>query len=107
VRRAGIAAYADEGHVKEVRALYRRKRETLLPALDAAGLRLAGGDATFFLWLAVGGRSEDAARRLLERGLLVAPGSLFGPAGEGHARLARVPSQTDCERVAEILRGGR
>jgi len=41
VRRAGIAAYADEGHVKEVRALYRRKRETLLPALDAAGLRLA------------------------------------------------------------------
>jgi len=75
----------------------------LLPALEAAGLRLAGGDATFFLWLAVDGPSEDAARRLLDRGLLVAPGSFFGPAGEGYLRLALVPSRTDCERAAAIL----
>ena len=76
-----------------MRDLYRRKRETLLPVLEAKGLRLAGGDATFFLWLAVEGPSEPFARRLLEHGLIVAPGSFFGPEGEGYVRLALVPTQ--------------
>ena len=73
-----------------------RKRETLLPALEAQGLRLAGVDATFYLWLAVGGPSEAFARRLLEHGVVCAPGSFFGPAGEGYVRFALVPTQ---ERV--------
>jgi len=103
VQRAGIAALGDERHVEQVREVYRRKRATLLPALEEAGLRPAGGDATFFLWLAVDGPSEDVARGLLERGLLVAPGSFFGPAGEGYLRLALVPSQADCERAAAVL----
>jgi acetylornithine aminotransferase len=103
VQRASVAAWSDEAHVAEVREVYRRKRETLLPALEAAGLRSAGGDATFFLWLAVEGPSEPFARRLLERGILVAPGSFFGPAGEGYVRLALVPTLEDCERAAGLL----
>ncbi|MBV8394814.1 MAG: aminotransferase class I/II-fold pyridoxal phosphate-dependent enzyme [Actinobacteria bacterium] len=105
VQRAGLAAYADEAHVEAVRSVYRRKREVLLPALEAAGFRSAGGDASFFLWLAVDEPSEKVARRLLERGLLVAPGSFFGPAGEGYVRLALVPDEDDCRRAAAILLG--
>src|SRR5262245_1131894 len=104
VQRASVAAWSDEEHVDAVREVYRRKRETLLPALESAGLRLAGGDATFFLWLAVDGPSETVARRLLEQGILVAPGSFFGPAGEGYVRLALVPTQVECERAAALLR---
>ena len=70
--------------MQDVRALYRRKREIVLPALEAGGLRLAGSAATFYLWLDVGGPSEPFARRLLERGIVCAPGSFFGPAGEGY-----------------------
>jgi succinyldiaminopimelate transaminase len=103
VQRAGIAALGDEDHVADVRADYRRKRETLLPVLEEKGLRSAGGDATFFLWLAVEGASEAFALRLLEHGILVAPGAFFGPSGEGYVRMALVPSQADCERAAEIL----
>ncbi len=103
VQRAGIAALSDERHVEAVRDLYRRKRDTLLPVLGQKGLRLAGGDATFFLWLAVEGSSEDFARRLLDHGILVAPGAFFGPDGEGYVRMALVPSQDDCERAARIL----
>jgi acetylornithine aminotransferase len=106
VQRASVAAWSDEAHVEDVRAVYRRKRETLLPALGLAGLRVAGGEATFFLWLGVDGPSEPFARRLLDRGILVAPGSFFGPAGEGYVRVALVPSQADCERAAAILRSG-
>ncbi len=103
VQWAGIAALGDEEHVHEVREVYRRKRDTLLPVLERKGLRLAGGDATFFLWFAVDGGAEAFARRLLDSGLLVAPGSFFGPDGEGYVRMALVPTQAECERAAEIL----
>jgi acetylornithine aminotransferase len=104
VQRASVAAWSDDRHVEDVRALYRRKRETLLPALLEKGLRLAGSEATFYLWVDVGGPSEPFARRLLERGIVVAPGSFFGPSGEGYVRFALVPTQAECERAAAILR---
>jgi succinyldiaminopimelate transaminase len=104
VQRASVAAWSDDRHVEDVRALYRRKRETVLPALEERGLRLAGSEATFYLWLDVGGSSEEFARRLLGHGLVVAPGSFFGEAGEGYVRLALVPTQEECERAAAIIR---
>ena len=104
VQRASVAAWSDDSHVEDVRALYRRKRETLLPALLEKGLRLAGSEATFYLWIDVDGPSEPFARRLLEHGIVVAPGSFFGPAGEGYVRFALVPTQAECERAAAILR---
>jgi len=104
VQRASVAAWSDDSHVEDVRALYRRKRETLLPALEAGGLRLAGSQATFYLWCDVGGSSEAFARRLLGHGIVVAPGAFFGAAGEGYVRFALVPTQAECERAAAILR---
>ncbi|MDP9383739.1 MAG: aminotransferase class I/II-fold pyridoxal phosphate-dependent enzyme [Actinomycetota bacterium] len=107
VQRAAVAAWGDEAHVEEVRALYRAKRDVLLPALEAAGLRHAGGDATFFLWLA---GAEEAAAELLEEGLVLAPGSFFGDGGAGYARLALVPTLAECERAAGLIsrwRAGR
>ncbi len=104
VQRASVAAWSDDSHVEGVRALYERKRNTVLPALEAGGLRLAGSDATFYLWVDVGGPSEPFCRRLLENGIVAAPGSFFGAAGEGYARFALVPTQAQCERAAEILR---
>jgi succinyldiaminopimelate transaminase len=104
VQRASVAAWSDDTHVDDVRALYRRKRDTLLPALEEAGLRLAGSTATFYLWLDVGGSSEEFAQRLLEHGVVCAPGSFFGAAGEGYVRFALVPTQEECERAAGIVR---
>jgi acetylornithine aminotransferase len=104
VQRASVAAWSDDDHVEAVRGLYRRKRETLLPALEERGLRLAGSEATFYLWMDVGGPSEEFARRLLGHGVVVAPGSFFGAAGEGYVRFALVPTQQECERAAAILR---
>jgi acetylornithine aminotransferase len=104
VQHASVAAWSDDGHVEDVRALYARKRETVLPALEERGLRLSGSEATFYLWVDVGGSSEEFARRLLGHGIVVAPGSFFGDAGEGYVRLALVPTQEECERAAAILR---
>ena len=103
VQRAAIAAWGDEGHVEDVRARYRAKRDLLLPVLERGGLRSAGGDASFFLWLDAGPDAEQRAARLLEEGVVLTPGSFFGPAGEGFLRLALVPSLEECERAAERL----
>jgi aspartate/methionine/tyrosine aminotransferase len=106
VQRAAMAAWGDEEHVGEVRARYRAKRDALLPALLAAGLRDAGGPASFFLWLALpdGGDDEAWALDLLNRtGIVVAPGSFFGPGGAGHVRVALVPTLEACHRAAELL----
>ncbi len=109
IQRAASAAWSDEEHVIEVRERYREKRDALLPALLAAGLRPSGGDASFFLWLRVpkGEDAEAYALALLdEHGIAVAPGPYFGPGGEGHVRIALVPTPEDCRRAAERLASG-
>ena len=105
VQRASIVAWGDETHVERVRDIYRRKRDVLLPVLQSKGIRVAGSVATMYLWLEVPGdeSSEEFAARLLERGLIVSPGSFFGPAGEGYWRMALVATEEECRRAAAIL----
>jgi succinyldiaminopimelate transaminase len=105
VQRASIAAWEDEAHVERTRDVYRRKRDLLLPVLARKGIRVAGSEATMYLWLETpaGETSERLAERLLEAGLIVSPGSFFGPSGHGYWRLALVPTEQECARAAEIL----
>jgi acetylornithine aminotransferase len=105
VQRAAVAAWNDEDHVVEARERYRRKRGVITGALTRKGLRIAGGPATMYLWVEVPGGepSEALALRLLERGIVVAPGAYLGPSGEGYVRFALVPTEEDCRDAAEIL----
>ena len=46
-------------------------------------------------------------QRLLDHhGIVIAPGPYFGPGGEGHVRIALVPTPEDCRRAAERLASG-
>ena len=101
VQRASVVAWNDEEHVTETRERYRRKRDVLLPVFERKGVRIAGGSATMFLWLEA--PSNDIVERLLERGIIVSPGTFFGPAGEGYFRIALVPTVEECQRAAEIF----
>jgi acetylornithine aminotransferase len=99
VQRASVVAWDDERHVEETRARYRAKRDVLIPAIDACGWEIVASEATMYLWVT----GPDPAA-LLERGLIVSPGEMFGPSGEGYVRFALVPTLEECERAAEILR---
>jgi succinyldiaminopimelate transaminase len=106
VQRASVAAWNDEEHVGENRARYAAKRRVFLDLFARHGVHVAGSAATFYLWVEVpGGRpSRDWALELLERlGVVVAPGSFFGPQGEGYVRIALVPRLDECERAAAML----
>jgi succinyldiaminopimelate transaminase len=107
VQRASVVAWGDEEHVARTRERYARKRALLLGLFERAGIRVAGSGATMYLWLAVpaGETSESFAARLLEHGILVAPGSYLGAAGEGYVRVALVPSEEECAEAVAILEG--
>ncbi|HEY3096307.1 MAG TPA: succinyldiaminopimelate transaminase [Acidimicrobiia bacterium] len=100
VQAAAAAALADDAHVDEQRERYARRRALAVDVLRACDLVHDGGPSTFYLWLRDADGGEDGwsiARRLAERGLLVAAGELYGPGGAAHVRLSL--TQTD-ERLA-------
>jgi acetylornithine aminotransferase len=106
VQRASVAAWNDEEHVEDVRRGYAAKRNVFVELFTRRGVSIAGSVATFYLWVRVppGRASLDWAIELLDRaGIVVAPGSFFGPGGEGYVRMAMVPPLDDCERAAAIL----
>ena len=106
VQRASVVAWSDERHVEETRTRYRAKRDVLMPVLAAAGWEVVASEATMYLWVAVptGEAAEAVALRLLEYGVIVSPGTFFGPSGEGYIRFALVPTLEECERAASILK---
>jgi aspartate/methionine/tyrosine aminotransferase len=40
---------------------------------------------------------------LLQRGVIVSPGTFFGPSGAGYIRFALVPTLDECRRAAAML----
>ena len=106
VQRASVAAWHDETHVEDNRRRYGTKRRVFLELFERRGIEIAGSEATFYLWVKVpgGGRSMDWALELLDRaGVVVAPGSFFGPEGEGFVRIAMVPTVAECREAAEAI----
>jgi acetylornithine aminotransferase len=105
VQRASVVAWGDEEHVERARASYARKRALFLDLFAQIGLRDAGGPATMYLWVATptDETAEAFATRLLEHGVIVAPGSFLGASGEGYVRFALVPTEDECRRAVEIL----
>src|SRR5699024_10472705 len=90
VQAALAAALADDAHVATQRERYRARREELLAACAAAGLRNdPASEAGLYLWATLGGADADGraiVAALAERGILVAPGEFYGPAGTRHVR---------------------
>ena len=105
VQRASVAAWNDEAHVVEQRERYAARRALFLQLFRASGVEIAGSVSGMYLWVGVpGGRpSATWALELLDRGIVVAPGSFFGPEGEGYVRMAMVPTLEDCVRAVDIL----
>jgi acetylornithine aminotransferase len=102
VQRASVVAWNDERHVAKTRDRYRAKRDVLLPVLKRKGWQVVASEATMYLWVAVPDAST-LAEQLLSQGVLISPGTYFGPSGAGYVRFALVPTLDECERAAAIL----
>ena len=88
VQAAAAAALDDDAHVDEQRERYARRRSLLSAALAVAGFQVSHSNAGLYLWVTREESCWDSVSWLAERGILVAPGSFYGPAGAEHIRVA-------------------
>jgi N-succinyldiaminopimelate aminotransferase len=110
VQAASIAAWNDETHVVQNRALYRAKFERVTPLL-AGSLDVALPDAGFYLWAGVPGGDDVAfaLRLLAQYNVTVLPGSLLAREahgsnpGAGRVRLALVAGLDECLEAAQRI----
>jgi LL-diaminopimelate aminotransferase len=92
VQKAGAAALdRSEELVAPIRTELQRRRDAAVTALRRVGFTVEPPKAAMYLWvpLPAGVQSAAFARQALEdTGVVVLPGSAFGPAGEGFFRIA-------------------
>lgn len=103
VQAAMVAGLSDESHVDAQRARYRGRRAVLRAALLDAGFEVSHSEAGLYLWATRGEDSWATLDWFAERGVLVAPGSFYGPAGERHVRLALTAPDERVEAVVGRL----
>ncbi len=92
IQRAGAAALKHyPSWVSTMRGIYQERRDRLVDGLHSLGWSLEKPRATFYLWVPIpeGQTSESFARALLvDCGLLVIPGTIYGDYGEGFVRMS-------------------
>jgi succinyldiaminopimelate transaminase len=101
IQAAMTVALGDDAHVAAQRATYGRRRGALLPALRDAGFDVSASEAGLYLWATRGEASLETIAWLADRGILGAPGSFYGLAGDHHVRLALTAPD---ERIASAVR---
>ena len=112
VQRAAIAAITgDQACVRDTCLAYQERRDAICDGLRSIGWNVGKGPATMFVWAGIPDNfasSQEFVTELVNRsGVLVTPGSAFGPSGEGFVRLAFVQSvETINEAVTAIKNSG-
>jgi len=104
VQEAMRVALGDDEHVAAQKDLYRGRRERLLPALEAFGLRIEHSEAGLYLWATAGEDTWTTVGRLADLGIVVGPGSFYGTAGEGYVRVALTAPDERIDAAVERLR---
>ncbi|MGU3497414.1 succinyldiaminopimelate transaminase [Mycobacterium sp. C31M] len=102
IQAAMVAGLEDDEHVAVQREKYARRREVLLPALQKTGFTIDHSEAGLYLWATRGEPCRDTLAWLAQRGILVAPGEFYGPAGAQHVRVAL--TATDGRIAAAVAR---
>ncbi len=103
VQAAAIVGWDSDGHVAERNAVFSQKRRILRAAFEDRGYEVVGSTAGLYLWVKV---ADDLALAdtLMSNRIMVTPGRVFGPGGEGYIRLALVPTIEECAHATEEIR---
>ncbi len=111
VQIAGIIALNElDESVRNITAIYKHRRDTLIDGLKRAGWSIEKPRATMFVWARIPepfigmGSLEFSKLLLKEAKVAVSPGIGFGDTGEGHVRFALVENE---HRINQAVRGIR
>ncbi len=104
VQLAGAAALLGPREpIEEMNAVYGRRRDLVVAALREIGVEVAPPRGTIYVWAPVpaGHTSASFAEHVLEEAaVVVSPGSMYGPSGEGWFRISLT---TPDERISEAM----
>ena len=105
IQAALAATLADDQHVMVQRERYAERRSALRKAFERAGFRIDYSEGSLYLWAS---RDEDCWQTVADlaaRGVLVAPGAFYGPAGARHVRVALTATDERVDAAARRLAG--
>ena len=103
-----IALNEDQGCVREIAEVYRKRRDALIQGLKRVGWEIEKPKGTMFVWAEIPKPfkkmgSIDFSKLLLREGkVAVSPGVGFGKYGEGYVRFALVENET---RIKQAVKG--
>lgn len=104
LQRAAVTALTGpQDVVREMAATYQARRDALVAGLRSAGWEVPLPRATMFLWARIPHGDDDLAfctGLLEETGVVLTPGSGFGPGGKGYVRMALVQPVARLEEAA-------
>ncbi|MEV5318481.1 bifunctional succinyldiaminopimelate transaminase/glutamate-prephenate aminotransferase [Streptomyces sp. NPDC052687] len=100
---AVVAALGDDEHVRVQRERYAARRTALREALLGHGFRIEHSEAGLYLWATRDESCWDTVAHLAERGVLVAPGDFYGPAGDRFVRVALTATDERVRAAVERL----
>jgi alanine-synthesizing transaminase len=107
---AAAALNGPDDCIKEMRAIYKRRRDVLVESFRAAGWEIPPPRATMFAWAPIPEKfralgSLEFSKLLIEKAdVAVAPGIGFGEYGDDYVRLALVENE---QRIRQAARGLR
>lgn len=111
---ASIAAWSDEQHVRDNRALYRQKFDAVLEILGPSsglGFDVTKPDAAFYLWAGTPFDDRDFARELFRaENVTVLPGQYLARTSDGfnpgvnRVRMALVATLEECVEAAQRIK---
>ena len=107
VQLAAIAAL-DAGPPEEMRSIYARRRDLVCDALRQIGVDVTPPRGTIYVWAPVpeGHSSVSYCELVLEEsGVVISPGSAYGPGGEGFFRISLTIDDERLREAVERLRG--
>jgi alanine-synthesizing transaminase len=96
--------------IKEMRAIYKKRRDVMVESFAQAGWPIPAPSASMFAWAPIperfaGMASLEFSKLLIEKAdVAVAPGVGFGEHGEGYLRLALVENEQRIRQAARNLR---
>jgi LL-diaminopimelate aminotransferase len=105
---AGAAAISGPPEpLAEMNAIYTRRRDLVVGALGAIGVDVTPPKGTIYVWAPVpeGHTSTSFAETVLEEAaVVVSPGSMYGPSGEGFFRISLTTPDEKIEEAVERMR---
>jgi LL-diaminopimelate aminotransferase len=107
VQLAGAAALrGPRKQIEEMCRIYERRRDLVVDALRDIGVEVESPRGTIYIWAPVpdGHTSTSFAERVLEEAaVVVSPGSMYGPSGEGFFRISlTTPDELLTEAVKRL-----